>query len=258
MPSPVPSVRPEQAPPRDVAAPVPEDPRLSELGGLILRAPMRRSRLAAAVFAIAAIVSTATALLMPRVYAVDTKILTQRNLVMPSLGNPRSAVPMDSDAPTRAAADVILGRDNLVAIIKEADLVARWEAERAPVLRLKDRAVAAFRPPPTDDDKVRALIAVLEKKLYVQADDSTIRIGVEWPDPNTAYEIVSLAQRNFFTGRSAVEVAVIGDTIAILQLDTLSKFADSDNTKIVVPFESAALLGAAQALRSVLGSVPEG
>ncbi len=44
--------------------------------------------------------------------------------------------------------------------------------------------------------------------------------------------------------------------IAILQLETLSKFADSDNTKIVVPFESAALLGAAQALRSVLDAVP--
>ena len=45
--------------------------------------------------------------------------------------------------------------------------------------------------------------------------------------------------------------------IAILQLETLARFADSDNTKIVVPFESAALLGAAQALRSVLAAVPE-
>jgi regulator of protease activity HflC (stomatin/prohibitin superfamily) len=44
--------------------------------------------------------------------------------------------------------------------------------------------------------------------------------------------------------------------IAILQLETLAKFAESDNTKIVVPFESAALLGAAQALRSVLDGVP--
>jgi regulator of protease activity HflC (stomatin/prohibitin superfamily) len=41
--------------------------------------------------------------------------------------------------------------------------------------------------------------------------------------------------------------------VAILQLDTLAKFADSDNSKIVVPFESAGLLGAAQALKSVLG-----
>ena len=44
--------------------------------------------------------------------------------------------------------------------------------------------------------------------------------------------------------------------VAILQLDTLSKFADSDNTTIVVPAEFAALMGAAQALRGVLGAVP--
>lgn len=44
--------------------------------------------------------------------------------------------------------------------------------------------------------------------------------------------------------------------VAILQLDTLSKFADSDNTKIVIPAESAALLGAAQALRSVIADAP--
>ncbi len=44
--------------------------------------------------------------------------------------------------------------------------------------------------------------------------------------------------------------------VAILQLDTLSKFAASENTKIVIPAESSALLGAAQALRSVLADVP--
>jgi regulator of protease activity HflC (stomatin/prohibitin superfamily) len=44
--------------------------------------------------------------------------------------------------------------------------------------------------------------------------------------------------------------------VAILQLDALARFAESDNAKIVVPFESAGLLGAAQALRSVLGAVP--
>jgi hypothetical protein len=44
--------------------------------------------------------------------------------------------------------------------------------------------------------------------------------------------------------------------VAILQLDTLSKFAASDNTTIVVPAETAGLLGAAQALRSVLAQAP--
>ena len=44
--------------------------------------------------------------------------------------------------------------------------------------------------------------------------------------------------------------------VAILQLDTLSKFAESENTKLIIPAESSALLGAAQALRTVLGDVP--
>src|SRR5664279_520717 len=44
--------------------------------------------------------------------------------------------------------------------------------------------------------------------------------------------------------------------VAILQLDTLSKFAASPNTKIVIPAESSALLGAAQAIQSVLAQVP--
>ena len=40
--------------------------------------------------------------------------------------------------------------------------------------------------------------------------------------------------------------------VAILQLDALAKFAESDNAKIVIPYESAGLMGAAQALRGVL------
>jgi len=44
--------------------------------------------------------------------------------------------------------------------------------------------------------------------------------------------------------------------VAILQLDTLAKFADSPNTKIVIPAESSALLGAAQAIKTIMGDVP--
>jgi regulator of protease activity HflC (stomatin/prohibitin superfamily) len=55
----------------------------------------------------------------------------------------------------------------------------------------------------------------------------------------------------------AIQAANPSPTVlAILQLDTLAKFADSDNTKIVIPFESAAMLGAAQALKTVLAEVP--
>ncbi len=46
--------------------------------------------------------------------------------------------------------------------------------------------------------------------------------------------------------------------VSILQLDTLSKFAASENAKLVIPVETAGLLGAVQTLRGVLDSVPSG
>ena len=51
------------------------------------------------------------------------------------------------------------------------------------------------------------------------------------------------------------EQAPSPELIAILQLDTLAKFAASENTKLIIPAESSALLGAAQAIRSVMSDV---
>jgi regulator of protease activity HflC (stomatin/prohibitin superfamily) len=48
------------------------------------------------------------------------------------------------------------------------------------------------------------------------------------------------------------------ELLAVLQLDAIESMATSQNAKLVVPVETAGLLGAAQALRSVLGAVPEG
>ncbi len=46
------------------------------------------------------------------------------------------------------------------------------------------------------------------------------------------------------------------ELLAVLQLDTLGRLVASDNAKVVVPVETAGLLGASQALRSVLAEVP--
>jgi regulator of protease activity HflC (stomatin/prohibitin superfamily) len=48
------------------------------------------------------------------------------------------------------------------------------------------------------------------------------------------------------------------ELIAVLQLDALQKIATSNNAKLVVPVETAGLLGAAQALREALSEVPTG
>jgi regulator of protease activity HflC (stomatin/prohibitin superfamily) len=48
------------------------------------------------------------------------------------------------------------------------------------------------------------------------------------------------------------------ELLAVLQLDALQKIATSDNAKLVVPVETAGLLGAAQALKTMLADVPAG
>ena len=56
---------------------------------------------------------------------------------------------------------------------------------------------------------------------------------------------------------SAIKAAAPDPTlVSILQLDTLGKFADSENAKLVIPVETAGILGAAQALRSVIDAAP--
>jgi regulator of protease activity HflC (stomatin/prohibitin superfamily) len=47
------------------------------------------------------------------------------------------------------------------------------------------------------------------------------------------------------------------ELLAVLQLDTLGKVASSPNSKLVIPFESAGLMGAAQALKGMMDSVPQ-
>lgn len=48
------------------------------------------------------------------------------------------------------------------------------------------------------------------------------------------------------------------ELLAVLQLETLGKVADSPNAKLVVPYEAAGLLGAAQVLRDALGRADAG
>ncbi len=190
--------------------------RVGEALGMVLRAPLRNLRLFVAVLSGSLALTGLAAAYLPRTFQVDTRIAAQRNLVMPSLGNPRRTVPNETDAPTRGAVDMILAHDDIVGLVKETSLVDRWESRRPAVLRLKDSLVKLISAPVSDEDRQRALVGLLERRLWVQADDSSIQISVRWDDPETAYEIVSGAQRNFLERRSARETSVIVDAIAIL------------------------------------------
>jgi hypothetical protein len=142
-------------------------------------------------------------------------MLAQKNLVLPALGNPNRAL-RDTDSLTKNAADTILQRENIVAAIKQLDLLDRWTTTRQPILRLKDR-ITAVAGPRSEEDRMRDLIGFLEKRLWVVSDESAITIGIDWPDRDLSFEIVSFIQKNFLDARYDNNVNVIEEAIRILE-----------------------------------------
>jgi uncharacterized protein involved in exopolysaccharide biosynthesis len=202
--------------------------------GFVLRSVVRHKLLWTSTVLVILLVAVITALVIPRTYFVEVKLLAQRNAVMAALSNPGRAVPWDADAPTRAAAETVLRRDNLISLIAQTDLVKEWDARRAPIQKFKDwvRAVVT-RHQPTMDEKLDALVYRLENAMVVSAGpigDGTVTIALYWPDAEMAYKLVERAQQAFLDARQIAETSAINEAIAILERYSTSLHKDVNQT----------------------------
>ncbi len=154
---------------------------------------------------------------LPRTYVVDTSILAQRNQVIATLGNPSRQGFGDVDVPTRAAADAIMRRDNLISLIKQTGLDKSWYATRSPAGRVMDVLRRLVRGSLSDDQLVDALANLLERRLYVVTTDNKIIIGIRWWDAPMAYRLVAAAEQNFIESRHVTEISLIAESISILE-----------------------------------------
>lgn len=191
--------------------------QLKEVFGFVWHAARRRPKLAASVFIGVASLGLTVSAAMPRIYNSEVKLLAQRALVLPALSNPGRQLPSEADNPTSNVTASIMRRDNLIALVKEANLVERWHATRSPALRLKDRLFALLSGPPHEEDEVRGLAQTLEKRMTVLTDESTVTISIDWNEPQLAYELVKLVQKNFVEARYDSQVTMVQDAIAVLE-----------------------------------------
>jgi uncharacterized protein involved in exopolysaccharide biosynthesis len=191
----------------------------AELAGFFSRAPKRHKTLSIGIFVAAAIGGIAAAALIPRVFESTCKILVQKSAVTQMLSNPRGNVQAESaEEAIRSAPTIIMSRDNLLALVDELKLLDRWDSARPPALAWKDKVVALVQGPLPDDQKRGALVTILEKKIFVTADEgSTLRIRVEWQDAETSFALVSSIERRFLEAKSVAESSVTNDAIAILE-----------------------------------------
>ena len=103
----------------------------------------------------------------PKTYHVETKALAQTNSALMVRGDGPSA-----DSLTRVAAETVLRRDNLLALIQQTDLLRYTREHRAPVQRARDAIVKALHArEDSEADQLDALVKPLEKKLAVWTSD---------------------------------------------------------------------------------------
>ena len=151
-------------------------------------------------------------MLQTPLYRAQTRILAWRQQSLPSIV--RSSVA--EDQPTRAAWEIIHRRENLLELLRLAGLLeAPQEAKQ---LGGVQGAIARVTDPVSaKDDPLEYLILLLDRRLKVEANELTVGIQLDWPDPQQAYLIVDGALQNFIEARHVQEVTALDEAIAILR-----------------------------------------
>jgi hypothetical protein len=167
--------------------------------------------------------AVASVYLLPKTYHVETKLLAQRNMALALRGdNP-------NEMPSHSAVETVMRHDNLVAIVRQTDLLHEWFYHRAPLPHLKDVIVKAVSRPETEDETIAWMTDVLQKRMTVGTpNEGVITIAIDWPDPAMAFRLVDTAQQSYLEARHATEITAIAEQVAILQSHATTLRADID------------------------------
>lgn len=184
------------------------------------RSAKRRKRqtilIAMLCFALTAVASV----FAPRQYEVGSEILVAKTQGLAGGQNQGGGwfSPEEDKKLAKEFEKQIQSRDNIVSIIRQTNLVERWDSMRQPHRRLLDKLDAQLgKPAPTDEQKFEALVHKLEANFHVFVDATTVGLGVTWSDPEAARDIVAAAVKNFQEARFASEVGVLPEQLKILE-----------------------------------------
>lgn len=184
--------------------------------GFTLRGVKRHRVLAVLSFCGVVLLGAVVSVLLPRTYHAESRLLANNNELIRVLGNPRSSVP--SEDPTRAARELIFARDKLVTLIKQTNLMKNWDETRPKIVRWKDQFMVLIGGAPSEEDKLDAMVGLLERRLQVSTDQQTVTIAIDWSDAQMAYLLVETAQQNFLETRHIAEMTAISEALSILEM----------------------------------------
>lgn len=181
-----------------------------------LRAPRRHKVLAATAFLSMLAVGIAAANVLPARYQVQASILALRSPLMSNLSNP--GMNREWDAPTRAAREVVIRRENLIQLAKQTHFVERYLEHRSIASRARAWLMQTITGRQRDREQVlEDLVDTLVDRLWVVVSpEGTVTFTLQWSDAETAVQLVQAAMQSFLDERYASEIRAVGETVAIL------------------------------------------
>lgn len=118
----------------------------------------------------------------------------------------------------RGIDELIMAHDNLVAIVREADIYSRWPLTRPGPLKLKDKLMEALFGAESRARMEHGYLQQLTKAVTASKDgEASVRVRVQWRDPALAYDLTRLILRNFLAARAAHELEPIRRAIPYLE-----------------------------------------
>jgi uncharacterized protein involved in exopolysaccharide biosynthesis len=177
--------------------------------GEAARSAKRRKGLSFVVTMLFGALTVLGAIFAPRSYEVESRVLVQRTANLTG-AQAQYVSPEEMRNLAREYEEQVLARDNILAIVKQKNLVARWDDMRQPHRRLIDKINRKLgKAAPSDDEKFEALVSNIEHRMKVWVDATTVTVKLEWSEPEAARDIVDAAVKNFLDARFQSEVGVI-------------------------------------------------
>lgn len=182
----------------------------------VVRAPGRHQRLAAGSFAWVLGLCIALAVALPRVWRIEAEVLSAPLPAALAMHVPRGAHD-DGLLRVRGALEKTLSQKNLAALIEETELLGAWERARPLPLRLKDALLAKVRGPLTQEQKLDALVDMVEERLTAEFNGPVLSLSFDWFEPQSGARFVAAAQRSFISFRHDSEMQAVNEAVGILQ-----------------------------------------
>jgi uncharacterized protein involved in exopolysaccharide biosynthesis len=186
-----------------------------EIALFVVRAVRENLALSLLVMFVVGALGISIAAALPKTYDATCKIFIQDGSALTgAIASGRDRGNIDV---ARGLQEFILAHDNLQAIVREAKLVQRWSRTRPWPMALKDRAMEYLMGPPDPQWMERAFMEMLAMSITAAKDGESVRINAQWRDPESAYDIARLVQRNFLAARAAHDHGPLQRAIPFLE-----------------------------------------